>query len=387
MSQWPIVPLGDVLKHRKEFIQINDLETYRRCRVQLHAQGIVLRDRVPGSEIKTKKQQVCRPGEFLVAEIDAKLGGYGIVPPDLEGAIVSSHYFLFGIDETKLDRKFLGYFIRTPAFQEQVAAQGSTNYAAIRPGHVLEYRIPLPPLPEQRRLVERIDALAEKLDDAKRLRREGGQRREALLASVRAKVFEAAMAKGQTTLDKLASLERGKFAHRPRNEPRFFGGDHPWIQIGEIETSGKYIERWHQTLNEQGLAISRKFPAGTLLISIAATIGAAGILTFDCCVPDSVVAISPGAESDVNFLYHFLGYVRTHLEKVAPQSAQKNINLQILSTIKAPKLDLDDQHLIAEYLDRFTFHLGTLQVSQQQAELELNAVLPAILDRAFRGDL
>jgi type I restriction enzyme, S subunit len=122
MSKWPMVKLGEVLTHRKEFIAINDLEPYKRCRVQLHAQGIVLRDQVPGAEIKTKKQQVCRAGEFLVAEIDAKLGGYGIVPNDLEGAIVSSHYFLFGVNENKLDRSFLGYFIRTPAFFEQVAA-------------------------------------------------------------------------------------------------------------------------------------------------------------------------------------------------------------------------------------------------------------------------
>ena len=96
-SVWPIVELGSVVKQRKEFIEINDLDIYKRCRVQLHSKGIVLRDEVQGAEIKTKKQQVCRAGEFLVAEIDAKVGGYGIVPNSLNGAIVSSHYFLFGI--------------------------------------------------------------------------------------------------------------------------------------------------------------------------------------------------------------------------------------------------------------------------------------------------
>lgn len=156
---WPLVPLEEVLRHRKEFIQIDDTQPYKRCRVQLHAQGIVLRDQVPGIEIKTKKQQVCRAGEFLVAEIDAKHGGYGIVPDDLQGAIVSSHYFLFEIDTDKLDRGYLGYFQRTPAFAEQVAAQGSTNYAAIRPSHVLSYKIPLPSLKEQRQIVARIERL------------------------------------------------------------------------------------------------------------------------------------------------------------------------------------------------------------------------------------
>ena len=76
----------------------------------------MLRDEVPGALIKTKTQQVCRAGEFLVAEIDAKVGGFGIVSEGINEAIVSSHYFLFVIDESRLDRRFLDYFIRTPSF-------------------------------------------------------------------------------------------------------------------------------------------------------------------------------------------------------------------------------------------------------------------------------
>jgi type I restriction enzyme, S subunit len=101
----------------------------------------------------------------------------------------------------------------------------------------------------------------------------------------------------------------------------FFGGEHPWIQIAEIEASDKYIRRWTETLNNAGLAVSRKFPKGTLLISIAATIGAVGILDFDCCIPDSIVGITPQVTHDSLFLYHYLGYLRSHLEEVAPQSA------------------------------------------------------------------
>ena len=168
---WSQVLLEKVVAHRKEFIRIDDLATYKRCRVQLHAQGIVLRDIVPGSEIKTKDQQVCRAGEFLVAEIDAKVGGFGIIPESLDGAIVSSHYFLFTVEESVLGRRFLDFFIRTPAFREQVSAQGSTNYAAIRPRDVLGYRIPLPLLPEQHRIVARIEELAAKIEEARGLRR------------------------------------------------------------------------------------------------------------------------------------------------------------------------------------------------------------------------
>src|SRR5659263_114298 len=174
---------GEVIKHRNQFIQIDDLENYKRCRVQLHAQGIVLRDIVLGAEIKTKKQQVCRTGEFLVAEIDSKIGGFGIVPSELDGAIVSSHYFLFVTDEIRLDRRFLDFFIRTPYFREQVKAQGSTNYAAIRPSDVLGYKIPLPPLPEQSLIVGRIEELAAKIEEARGLRMKAGEEAKVLFMS------------------------------------------------------------------------------------------------------------------------------------------------------------------------------------------------------------
>lgn len=160
MSVWPRVRLGEVLRQRKQFITIDDLTTYKRPRVRLHAQGIVLRDEVPGALIKTKSQQVCRAGELLVAEIDAKVGGFGLVPPELDGAIVSSHYFLLEHDESRLLRGFLDYFIRTLAFRDQVEAQGSTNYAAIRPDDVLAYEIPLPSLAVQQRVVARVGQVA-----------------------------------------------------------------------------------------------------------------------------------------------------------------------------------------------------------------------------------
>lgn len=162
MKAWPVVPLAAVLRHRKEFITIDDTQQYKRCRVQLHAKGVLLRDIVSGADIKTKKQQVCRTGEFLVAEIDAKMGGFGLVPSELDGAVVSSHYFLFEVDESGIDARYLDHYCRTERFRAQVEAQGSTNYAAIRPAEVLAYTIPLPSLAEQQSLVARLDALAEK---------------------------------------------------------------------------------------------------------------------------------------------------------------------------------------------------------------------------------
>jgi type I restriction enzyme S subunit len=203
---WPAVSLKEVITLRKEFIQIDDLTAYKRCRVQLYAKGIVLRDTVLGAEIKTKKQQVCRANDFLVAEIDAKVGGFGIVSEELEGSIVSSHYFCFELNEKSLDCRFLDYFIRTRYFRDQVTAQGSTNYAAIRPEDVLGYEISLPPLDEQRRIVACIEELTARIEEARELRRRAVEETSVLLLSSKGILF------GEEFNKNWPVLELGKFA-------------------------------------------------------------------------------------------------------------------------------------------------------------------------------
>src|SRR5437016_6059329 len=196
---WPLVPLGEAITYRKEFIRISEFDNYKRCRVQLHGKGIVLRDIVSGAEIKTKEQQVCRAGEFLVAEIDAKVGGFGVVPDELDGSIVSSHYFLFELNIQKLNGRFLDYFVRTPFFRDQVSARGSTNYAAIRPHHVLHYQIVLPPLPQQLRIMARIEELAAKIKEACTLRQQAAEEADTLVANEIKARFEKGRNSGWAT--------------------------------------------------------------------------------------------------------------------------------------------------------------------------------------------
>ncbi len=154
---WKIEKLGIAITHRKEFITIDNSVDYKRCRVQVNRKGVVLRDIVKGVAINTKKQQVCKEGDFLVAEIDAKVGGYGFVGKDLEGAIVSSHYFLFELDERKLLKDYLAWLIKTDIIQDQILSKGSTNYAAIRPHHVLNFEIPFPSISQQAIIVIRLN--------------------------------------------------------------------------------------------------------------------------------------------------------------------------------------------------------------------------------------
>ena len=146
---WRTIKLGEVIKHRKCIITIDNDAEYKLCRVQLHRKGVVLRDVVQGSMIKTKKQQICKSGDFLVAEMDAKFGGYGFVPEELNGAIVSSHYYLFELNTNKIRPKYLEVISKLLILQDQIKAIGSTNYSSIRPASVLDWEIPITEIENQ----------------------------------------------------------------------------------------------------------------------------------------------------------------------------------------------------------------------------------------------
>lgn len=162
-TDWPIIRLRQVAKQRREWISVSDDAEYTRVTARCRNQGIELRDNVPGTAIRTKRQQVARTDDLLVAEIDAKVGGIGIIPPSLDGGIVSSHYFIFRLDGEQVYHAWLDQVIRAGWLQRQVDAVGSTNYAAIRPDDVLAFQIPLPPLPEQRAIAGILGAVDENI--------------------------------------------------------------------------------------------------------------------------------------------------------------------------------------------------------------------------------
>ena len=168
-SDWSWGFLSKALCHRKEFITISDDTRYQRVTVQLHGRGLIERDVVLGSDIKTKQQQVIRAHDFLVAEIDAKMGAFGIVPVSLAGAIVSSHYFTFEVDTSLLLPEFLTAFITVGFVTKSIetSVRGSLNYAAIRPTHILRMQFPFPPMSSQQRVTEQMASAARAIDAAR----------------------------------------------------------------------------------------------------------------------------------------------------------------------------------------------------------------------------
>lgn len=151
-------------------------------------------------------------------------------------------------------------------------------------------------------------------------------------------------------LQDIAHIERGKFTARPRNDPKYFGGEIPFIQTGDVTRSGGNIEAFSQTLNLAGLRVSKLFPKGTLFFTIAANIGDIGISAFDTACPDSLVAISTFRDVDKRWLSQELKSRKRLFEKIASHNAQLNINLDKLRPYKLPIPPAREQNAIAEAL-------------------------------------
>lgn len=393
-AKWPDVALGEVLTHRKEFIRIDDLQTYKRCRVQLHAQGIVLRDSVEGAAIKTKSQQVCRTGEFLVAEIDAKVGGYGIVPSELDGAIVSSHYFLYVADPERLDPSFLGWYCRTPAFASQVEAQGSTNYAAIRPQDVLRYTLALPPLSEQRRIVEKIDGLAAKVRDAWQLRHQSTAEAEALARSGLSSVMSGLAING-TLGDVLSDKPRNGWSARCDNAEAGTAvlslsavTAFNYNALGFKRTSEPTDPNAHYWLRPGDLLITRS--NSPLLVGHVAIYNGK---PSPCIFPDLMMRIPLDAQlADTRFVWMWLqtstvrDFIVLNAKGTSP--SMKKITQGVVVSIPFPShLSLVRQRELVARVDGFRDLSLLLRVPQDSAAIGLDALLPSILDRAFKGAL
>lgn len=385
------VPLGTVIQQRTEFIHIDDLQGYKRVRVQLHAKGIVQRDVVTGAEVKTKKQQSCRAAEFLVAEIDAKVGGFGIVPEVLDGAIVSSHYFLYQIDESALDRRFLDFFIRTPAFMEQVRAQGSTNYAAIRPGDVLNYTIPLPPLEEQRRIVARIEALAAKIEEARVMRDQA-----------RVGLDQIWCASARETLDTLAScpcrnigeiVEIKGGGTPPKHDPLLWKGSVPWLAPKDMKS--REIREAVFYISEDATRISSAKPIepGAVLIVVRGMILAknvpVAILKVPATINQDMKALIPMDGLSSEYLCHALLASNAALQGLVEKSTHDTRKLETdkLLDFRIPVPGLPEQRRIVAHLDNLQAKVDALKRLQAETAAELDALLPSILDKAFKGEL
>ena len=154
------------------------------------------------------------------------------------------------------------------------------------------------------------------------------------------------------TLPELGELGRGVSKHRPRNAPELLGGKYPLIQTGEVANAELYITSYENTYSEIGFKQSKMWDAGTLCITIAANIAKTAILTFDACFPDSVVGFNANEQTNNIFMHYWFSFFQAILEAQAPESAQKNINLKVLSELGVIVPPIEEQMKFVSFVEQ-----------------------------------
>ena len=169
------------------------------------------------------------------------------------------------------------------------------------------------------------------------------------------------------TLDQLGTVSRGKSKHRPRNDPKLFGGEYPFIQTADVKNADYYITKYSDTYNESGLAQSKLWDKGTLCITIAANIADTGVLAFPACFPDSIMGFVPfEGVANTRFIKYCFDRLQRDCKQISQGTAQDNLSWEKLSTIKFCIPEYKEQCRIADILSAYD---DLIENNQKQIKL------------------
>lgn len=378
---WPTVRLGELLEQDTDYIETPEDRVYPKLSVKLYGKGVALDAPADGTFLKMKRHQIAKAGQVILSEIWGKKGAIGFVPSEGDGALCTSHFFLFNVLTEKLDPRWLQAVFTANYLEEQLGseAKGTTGYAAVRPKTLFACKIPLPQLPEQRRIVTRIEELATKITEARSLRQQAVEEAEALGTSLHLSLSERRTRK----LGELCVLDEDAVSVVPTEE-------YPQVGVRSFgaglftKTATKGTETTYRTFN-------RLYQGAIVLSQVKGWEGAVAVadesLTGWFVSPEyrTFRCVPTEARPD-----YFASLVRTKWFWGQLQQATRGVGARRERTRPEQFLALEmpmppiQQQQRAETMFRRLIGLKRLQA---ETAAELDALLPAVLDKAFKGEL
>jgi len=401
MKSWKAVRLGEVLSRTGETIEADPSLEYSEIKVRLWGKGVLERARVSGAEVNGRRF-VAKAGNFIASRIDARNGAMGLVPESLDGALVTNDFPLFQANKDRLDLGYLGWLSKTAGFVELClrASEGTTNRVRLKEDRFLALEIPLPPLSEQRRIVARIEALAAGIAEAKRLRQEAVAEAEALVTAETTRIVESLEKVPRCPIRECGAegenpIQIGPFgAQLHRSEFVEFGV--PVLNVGNVWPTGLRLDSLDHVTEAKADQLSRyRIKEGDLLFARSgATLGKV------CLVPSSCDEwLMTGHLFRVRFdrsrvfnryAFALLRSSRQVLDEMFGQvrgATRPGFNTTLLGGVNLPLPPVPEQRRIVAELDALQEQVDSLKSLQSETSAELDALLPAILDRAFKGEL
>ena len=310
---------------------------------------------------------------------------------------VNNHAHVLRARQDALDWRLLEAQLNTLNYTGHVT--GSTRLKLTQ-GAMNKLPILVPPLAEQKRIADKLDTVLTRVDAVNtRLARVAPllkRFRQSVLAAATSGRLTEDWRAGQPDisewktekLNDLGELGRGKSKHRPRNDPRLYGGVHPFVQTGDVANANQWITSHKQTYSDFGLDQSKLWPENTLCITIAANIADTALLSYPACFPDSVVGfVANEACCLPRFIKWSIDVRKDDLERLAPATAQKNINLGVLEEVEIHLPSLEEQTEIVRRVETLFAFADRLEARLAQAQTAATRLTPALLAKAFRGEL
>jgi len=394
---WPTIPLGDVLRRSENVIPLDPEKTYKEVTVRINGKGVVERRLVQGVEIASDRRYKAKSGQFIISRIDARHGASGLIPADLDGAVVTNDFPLFDVAKERLDPAFLGWMSKTSSFVElcKHASEGTTNRVRLSEARFKALKIPLPPLEEQRRIVARVEELVAKVGEAHGLRQAIANDTHALhsaMASMLVGVSGSNHVRLGDILGK-SGLRNGKSIKSGPPETGVRCLTLSALREGRVDVSNSKPVPMQR--NDAEPYLVRKGDVFVVRGNGSKSLcGRAGIVMdyADATIfPDLFIKVI--LPPDLVYSRYFVciwnsACMRSWIESEAKTtSGIWKINQGHLEAARIPLPPMTEQLRIVGELDALHAELDRVKALQQETTAELDAMLPAILDKAFKGEL
>lgn len=346
--------------------------------------------KLKGKDAPSRARRLVKVNDIIFATIRPTLQRIAIVPEELDYQVCSTGYFVLR-PKPMIDHRFVFYSLFTEEFMGNMAnLQKGASYPAVTDAEVRAQTLSFPSLPEQQRIVAILDEAFDGIATAKANAEKNLQNARALFENHLQAMFNNPSKNwSRKSLAEVAKdFGRGKSKHRPRNDPKLYGGVYPFIQTGDVRNADHLITSYSQTYNEVGLAQSKLWPKGTLCITIAANIAETGILDFDSCFPDSVIGVVVDQNvTSQKFLEYLLQSFKGILQAKGKGSAQDNINIGTFENQLFPFPNLNEQLQIVSTLDRLRSEIQRLESIYHKKLTALDDLKKSLLHQAFSGQL
>lgn len=374
------ITINRFLTKAEDWVPVKPDENYKQITARLWGKGLTLRGEVPGSAIAAARQYCAKAGQFLISRIDARHGAFGIVPDELDGALVSNDFPCFNIDASTVLPHFFEWYSRTPEFIDlcRRASEGSTNRVRMKEAKFLKMTVPLPSLDVQRRIVEKLDRVAALVDERRNAIEAAERETQALLLKAFQRAIDGAPLRPMAEVAPLVRrpVEIDLDAAYPELGVRSFGrGTFHKPELPGVEVGNKKLFR----ICASDLVFNIVFAwEGAVAVAQPEDDGRVGSHRFLTCVPAPDTAT-------VEFLRFYFSTPEglQKLGEASPGGAGRNrtLGLKKLESLQVPVPPIGRQH----WFDRLQAKAREARTIRANTAQDVEALIPAMLHEIFDG--